>query len=90
VIDLWANSNRVTHLQYADDIILHLQLDDISISNLKFLLICFEIISSLKINYLKSEVIVMGASCKTRRERVAHMLKCKTGSFPMTYLVPHC
>jgi hypothetical protein len=52
----------VTHLQYADDTILLLALDDMCIANLKFLLIAFEILSGLKINFLKSEVIVMGAS----------------------------
>jgi hypothetical protein len=34
--------------------------DDAGINNLKFLLICFELLSGLKINYHKSEVIVMG------------------------------
>jgi hypothetical protein len=51
----------VTHLQYADDTILLLDLDDRSIANLKFILISFEVLSGLKINFLKSEVIVMGA-----------------------------
>jgi hypothetical protein len=51
----------VTHLQYADDTILLLSLDDICIANLKFILIAFEILSGLKINFLKSEVIVMDA-----------------------------
>jgi hypothetical protein len=31
----------VTHLQYAGDMILMLQLDEVSITNLKFILICF-------------------------------------------------
>jgi hypothetical protein len=52
----------VTHLQYADNTILLLELDDNSLTNLIFLLIAFEILSGLKINFLKSEVIVMGAS----------------------------
>jgi hypothetical protein len=45
--------NGVTHLQYADDTILLIELDDSSIANLKFILICFEILSSLKINFSK-------------------------------------
>jgi hypothetical protein len=52
----------VSHLQYTDDTILLLELDDNSIANLKFLLIAFEILSGLKINFLKSEVIIMGVS----------------------------
>jgi hypothetical protein len=50
----------VTHLQYADDAILLLELEDNSLANLKFLLIAFELLSGLKINFLKSEVIVIG------------------------------
>ena len=52
----------VTHLQYADDTILLIQNDTLSMANLKFLLIWFELLSGLKINYLKSEVIAMGIS----------------------------
>jgi hypothetical protein len=75
----------VTHLQYADDTILLLALDDVCIANLKFLLIAFEILSGLKINFLKIEVIVMGA-CPTEQARVANALNCKEGAFPFTYL----
>jgi hypothetical protein len=75
----------VTHLQYADDTILLLELDDNSLTNLKFLLIAFEILSGLKINFLKSEVIVMGAS-QEEQARVANVLNCKQGAFPFTYL----
>jgi hypothetical protein len=50
----------VTHLQYADDTMIMIENDNNSINNLKFLLICFELLSGLKINYHKSEVIVMG------------------------------
>jgi hypothetical protein len=75
----------VTHLQYADDTILLIELDDNSIINVKFLLIAFEILSGLKINFLKSEVIVMGASPE-EQTRVANALNCKQGSFPFTYL----
>jgi hypothetical protein len=75
----------VTHLQYANDTILLLDLDDRSIANLKFILIAFKILSGLKINYLKSEVIVMGAP-SSEQARVAQALNCKEGKFPFTYL----
>jgi hypothetical protein len=77
--------NGVTHLQYADDTILLIELDDLAIANLKFILICFEIMSGLKINFFKSEVIVTGVS-QLEQARVARMLNCKEGRFPMTYL----
>jgi hypothetical protein len=69
----------VTHLLYANDMILLLELDDNSIANMKFLLIAFEILSTLKINFLKSEVIVMGAS-QEEQARVANALNCKQGA----------
>jgi hypothetical protein len=75
----------VTHLQYTDNTILLLDLDDISIANLKFILIAFEILSGLKINFLKSEVIVLGVP-PSEQARVAQALQCKEGKFPFTYL----
>jgi hypothetical protein len=42
--------------------------DDFNIANLKFILICFELLSGLKINYHKSEVIVMGWLLKNKPE----------------------
>jgi hypothetical protein len=54
-------------------------------ANLKFLLMCFEDMLGLKINYLKSEVIMMGQPEPVQR-RVANMLNCKLGAFPFDYL----
>jgi hypothetical protein len=58
----------ISHLQYADDTLILIQNSDEDIANLKFPLMCFEDISGLKINYHKSEVIVMGqlTRCQTR------------------------
>ena len=50
----------VTHLQYADDTLLMFEPYDHSIASIKLLLLVFEILSGLKINFLKSEVITMG------------------------------
>jgi hypothetical protein len=75
----------VTHLQYADDTMILIENDDTGINNLKFLLICFELLSGLKINYHKSEVIVMGVS-RQEQARVANLLNCKEGEFPFRYL----
>jgi hypothetical protein len=75
----------VTHLQYVDDTMIMIENDDNSINNLKFLLICFELLSGLKINYHKSEVIVMGVDSH-EQFRVAHLLNCKEGEFPFKYL----
>jgi hypothetical protein len=75
----------VSHLQYADDTIIMIQPEDLAIANLKFLLLCFENMSRLRINFHKSEVMVMGTSY-LEKQRIANMLNCKQGSFPFTYL----
>lgn len=75
----------LTHLQYADDTILFMTNSDNNIAVVKFLLFCFEEMSGLKINYPKSEVIVVGAN-KEEYERVANLLNCKIGELPITYL----
>jgi hypothetical protein len=72
----------VTHLQYADDTMILIEKDDTSIANLKFILICFELLSGLKINYHKSEVIVMGVSSQ-EQTRVANLLNWQEGAFPL-------
>jgi hypothetical protein len=65
--------------------ILLIELDDLAIATLKFILICFEILSGLKINFSKSEVIVTGVS-QLEQARVARMFNCKEGRFPLSYL----
>jgi hypothetical protein len=55
------------------------------VRNLKFILLCFELLSGLKINFHKSEVIIMGGEAE-EQARVARILNCKQGSFPFTYL----
>jgi hypothetical protein len=62
-----------------------IQNDNLAIANLKFLLICFELLSGLKINYHKSEVIVMGVAVE-EQARVDCLLNCQEGVFPFKYL----
>ena len=75
----------VSHLQYADDTIILVELDDTCIANLKFILLCFEAVSGLKINFAKSEVLVTGVD-EAEALRVARLLNCSLGSFPFKYL----
>ena len=75
----------LTHLQYADDTVILMNLDDQTLSNMKFLLYCFEWVTGLKINYHKSEVLVFGADSE-EQQRVANILNCKVGTLPMHYL----
>ncbi|XP_020193058.1 uncharacterized protein [Aegilops tauschii subsp. strangulata] len=58
---------------------------DSDIVNLKFLLLCFEKMSGLKINFDKSEVVVLGYS-EAEQLRIADNLNCRLASFPISYL----
>jgi hypothetical protein len=51
------DNRNVLNLQYADDIILFLKADYMMVERLKWALQVFEGISSLKINFKKSELI---------------------------------
>jgi hypothetical protein len=51
---------RLTHLQYADNTIICIEVNEDSITHTKFLLYYFEGLSGLKINYHKCEVMVLG------------------------------
>lgn len=75
----------VSHLQYADDTIIMVEPDDLGIANLKFLLLCFKSMSGLRINFHKSEVLILGKSTE-EQTRIANRLNCKLGSFPLSYL----
>ena len=75
----------MTHLQYADDIVILTGCADVSIVNMKFLLYYFEWISDQKINYYKSEVTVFGVE-EDREWEIANMLNCKVRKMLMKYL----
>jgi hypothetical protein len=65
----------VTHLQYADDTMILLEPTGVGIANLKTLLLFFENMSSLKINFKKSKVVGMGLPPDSQCQ-VADMLNC--------------
>jgi hypothetical protein len=62
-----------------------IQPEEVEIANLKFLLLCFESMSGLRINFHKSEVMVLGITSQ-EQSRTANMLNCKQGPVPFTYL----
>jgi hypothetical protein len=62
-----------------------IQNTELGLISLKFILLCFELLSGMKINFHKSEVIVMGSE-NEEQARVARLLNCKQGNFPFTYL----
>lgn len=54
----------ISHLQFADDIILFLKVDEKVMENMKFILRCFEIFSGLSINFKKSCIVGFGVNEK--------------------------
>jgi hypothetical protein len=57
----------------------------LGVANLKLLLICFESMSGLNINFSKSEAVVTGVA-EGEKQRVADLLNCKLGSMPFKHL----
>lgn len=79
------NGFGLSHLQYADDIILFCKDDGKSIFNLKKLLRGFELLAGLKVNFFKSSLV----GINIRKERVHSMVSklwCKSSFLPMKYL----
>jgi hypothetical protein len=58
---------------------------ELHIVNLKFLLLCFEVMFGLEINFDKSDVMVMGYNPE-EQNRKADNLKCRLLSLPINYL----
>lgn len=79
------NGGGVSLLQYADDTIIMVEGSEGDIANLKFLLLYFQQMSGLTINFSKSEVMVLGYS-EDERQSIADRLNCRLGTFPSSYL----
>jgi hypothetical protein len=75
----------VAILQYADDTILCLTNDIEKGRNIKLLLYIYEQMSGLKINFEKSEVLILGGDDNIA-ESYADVFNCQIGSFPIKYL----
>jgi hypothetical protein len=75
----------ITHLQYADDTMIMVEGSELDLINLKFLLLCFEAMFGLKINFDKSKVVVMGFDPE-EQQRIADNLNCRLAAFPVNYL----
>ena len=75
----------ISHLQYVDDTLLLFQPGTHIIATVKALLLSFELMSDLKINFHKCEMLSMGIDSEEGR-RVADLLNCNVGKFPFTYL----
>jgi hypothetical protein len=76
---------RVAILQYADDTILCMEDDVETMTNMKILLYLYEKMSDLKINFGKSEIIMVSSE-EQKALLYSEMINCATGSWPIKYL----
>ena len=75
----------IISLQYADDTLLFLENNLDKAQNFKWLLACYEKLSDMKINFDKSNVLMLGLD-EERSIQYARLFCCKVDSFPFTYL----
>jgi hypothetical protein len=71
--------------QYADDTMSFSSCDKVGLANLKVILMLFEQVSGMRINFHKSECIPMNVGDEEGHE-IAHLLNCPIGAFPLKYL----
>ncbi|XP_016172426.1 uncharacterized protein LOC107614807 [Arachis ipaensis] len=79
------NNIELSHLQFADDIILFCPTEEETIRNYKRLLRCFELMSGLNINFEKSSFIPVNSDQRWAR-KMCQLLGCKEASLPVRYL----
>jgi mannosylglycoprotein endo-beta-mannosidase len=77
--------NGIAILQYADDTILCMEDSAKTTQNMKILLYIYEKMSGLKINFNKSEIIMI-SSDEQKAISYSDMLNCATGTWPIKYL----
>lgn len=75
----------ISHLQYADDIILFLQEGEEQLYTIRPMLELLQDISGLQINSEKSQGLGVNMEQRAVR-RAAAILGCHVGKFPITYL----
>jgi hypothetical protein len=73
----------VINLQYADDSILFLENDVAYARNLKYILTCFELMSGIRINYNKSELVPINIDNQEDINSFVGFLGVLWGLFPL-------
>jgi hypothetical protein len=86
VFGLLGELRRGVSLQYADDTLLFSTPENETLRNLKGVLMIFEQVSGMRINFHKSEVIPLNLEEDVVNE-ISHILACPVGALPFRYLV---
>ncbi|MDV3199462.1 MAG: reverse transcriptase family protein, partial [Sweet potato little leaf phytoplasma] len=84
-ISLPGYNTQITHLIYADDVLMIGEWEDTNVYNLARFMRCFYLVSGLKINIRKSSLVGIGLEQNVVK-RLADKLNCRSGSLPFTYL----
>ena len=79
------NSTRVSHLQFADDIIFFSNTREEDLQTLKSLLLVFGHISGLKVNFDKSNIYGINLE-QNHLSRLVELLDCKVSGWLIPYL----
>jgi hypothetical protein len=75
----------IMSLQYADYTILFSSADFSQLSNLKHVIMWFEQISEMRVNFHKSEIITLNLEMEDIK-KIVSIFNCPIGSFPLKYL----
>ena len=75
---------HISHLLFADDTILFCDVSREQLLYIRIVLIFFEVITGLKVNVGKSEIVPVGEVGNL--DALARILCCKVGRLPMSYL----
>ncbi|GKV25593.1 hypothetical protein SLEP1_g35004 [Rubroshorea leprosula] len=84
-VEVGGKGFKITHLQYADDTLLFGTATEGNVWTMKSILRTFELVSGLKINFNKSQLIGVGVK-EEWLEKMAWILCCKKGFLPFKYL----
>lgn len=79
------NGKMISHFQFIDDTMLFCSASREEVIMLKRILICFQLVSGLKVNLSKSSLVGVGCSNEVVRS-LANNIHCKVGKLPMLHL----
>jgi hypothetical protein len=75
---------HISHLLFADDMLMFTGASRVQVQTISNLLTCFELVSGLKVNLAKLTLVPVGEVSDIGA--LAEMLGCEVGSLPITYL----
>jgi hypothetical protein len=75
---------HISHLLFADDTLIFTRASPVQVQTISNLLICFELVSGLKVNLAKSILVPVGKVSDIGV--LVEILGCEVGSLPITYL----